>query len=181
MGAVAVLGALFAFGVSSSASATSYDYSFSNVDGAVNGTVTGTIVLPNGDGTFTATSVSIDSYPSALGLGPTPISSYIQELENTFTVSGGNITSGEFEGNLDGETALFISSDFLTGGSGLDLEGCGCLASEGVRDSTDLTLSFAPVATPIPATWTMLIAGFVGLGFFAYGGSKKSTGALASA
>jgi hypothetical protein len=28
-------------------------------------------------------------------------------------------------------------------------------------------------ATPIPATWTMLIAGFVGLGFFACRGQKK--------
>ena len=30
-------------------------------------------------------------------------------------------------------------------------------------------------ATPLPSTWTMLIAGFIGLGFFAYRGSKKSS------
>jgi len=35
-------------------------------------------------------------------------------------------------------------------------------------------------ATPLPPTWTMLIAGFVGLGFFAYRGSKKNA-ALAAA
>jgi hypothetical protein len=29
-------------------------------------------------------------------------------------------------------------------------------------------------ATPLPPTWTMLIAGFVGLGFFAYRGTKKN-------
>jgi hypothetical protein len=29
--------------------------------------------------------------------------------------------------------------------------------------------------TPLPSTWTMLIAGFVGLGFFAYRGTKKRT------
>jgi hypothetical protein len=175
------LGALIAVGISHPVQAASYSYSFSNVDGAVDGTVTGTIVLPNGDGTFAASSLTIDSYPAALGLGPTPIGSFTQELENTFTVSGGNITSGEFEGNLDASTALFISSDFTGGGSGLDLEGCACLATQGVLDSGDLTLAFAPVATPLPATWTMLIAGFAGLGFFAYRGSKKSTGALASA
>jgi hypothetical protein len=35
-------------------------------------------------------------------------------------------------------------------------------------------------ATPLPSTWTMLIAGFVGLGFFAYRGSKKNVAALAA-
>jgi hypothetical protein len=34
--------------------------------------------------------------------------------------------------------------------------------------------------TPLPSTWTMLIAGFVGLGFLAYRGTKKRT-ALAAA
>lgn len=36
-------------------------------------------------------------------------------------------------------------------------------------------------ATPLPSTWTMLIAGFVGLGFLAYRGSKKGYTALAAA
>ncbi len=36
-------------------------------------------------------------------------------------------------------------------------------------------------ATPLPSTWTMLIAGFVGLGFFAYRGTKKNGTALAAA
>ena len=35
--------------------------------------------------------------------------------------------------------------------------------------------------TPLPSTWTMLIAGFAGLGFFAYRGSKKGSVALAAA
>ena len=35
--------------------------------------------------------------------------------------------------------------------------------------------------TPLPSTWTMLIAGFLGLSFLAYRGSKKSSAALASA
>jgi hypothetical protein len=45
----------------------------------------------------------------------------------------------------------------------------------------DYAISLSITETPLPATWTMLIAGFVGLGFFAYRGSKKSAGALASA
>jgi hypothetical protein len=36
-------------------------------------------------------------------------------------------------------------------------------------------------AAPLPATWTMLIAGFIGLGFFAYRGSKKSAAVVAAA
>jgi len=39
---------------------------------------------------------------------------------------------------------------------------------------------FPPSATPLPSTWTMLIAGFLGLGFFAYRGSKRNS-VLASA
>jgi hypothetical protein len=35
--------------------------------------------------------------------------------------------------------------------------------------------------TPLPSTWTMLIAGFVALGFFAYRGSKNKTAAVAAA
>jgi len=35
--------------------------------------------------------------------------------------------------------------------------------------------------TPLPSTWTMLIAGFVGLGFFAYRGTKKNSATLAAA
>jgi hypothetical protein len=36
-------------------------------------------------------------------------------------------------------------------------------------------------ATPLPSTWFMLLSGFVGLGFFAYRGTKKNTAALAVA
>jgi hypothetical protein len=35
-------------------------------------------------------------------------------------------------------------------------------------------------ATPLPSTWTMLIAGFIGLGFFAYRGTKKNIPAIAA-
>jgi hypothetical protein len=36
-------------------------------------------------------------------------------------------------------------------------------------------------ATPLPSTWTMLIAGFAGLGFFACRGSKKNGAAVVAA
>jgi hypothetical protein len=36
-------------------------------------------------------------------------------------------------------------------------------------------------ATPLPSTWTMLIAGFIALGFFAYRGTKQGSAAIAAA
>jgi hypothetical protein len=36
-------------------------------------------------------------------------------------------------------------------------------------------------ATPLPSTWLMLLSGFVGLGFFAYRGTKKRAAAIAAA
>lgn len=54
---------------------------------------------------------------------------------------------------------------FLTDGSGLD---------------ASATFSLSPAPTPLPSTWLMLLSGFVGLGFFAYRGTKKRS-ALAAA
>ena len=36
-------------------------------------------------------------------------------------------------------------------------------------------------ATPLPSSWLMLLSGFVGLGFFAYRGTKKGSAAFAAA
>jgi hypothetical protein len=38
----------------------------------------------------------------------------------------------------------------------------------------------APATTPLPSTWLMLLSGFVGLGFFAYRGTKNRSAALAA-
>jgi hypothetical protein len=38
----------------------------------------------------------------------------------------------------------------------------------------------ATTAAPLPSTWLMLLSGFVGLGFFAYRGSKKNVVAIAA-
>ncbi len=55
-------------------------------------------------------------------------------------------------------------------------------------DANDPSLTFlddvsltAATATPLPSTWTMLIAGFLALGFFAYRGTKKGSAAIAAA
>jgi hypothetical protein len=36
-------------------------------------------------------------------------------------------------------------------------------------------------STPLPSTWTMLVAGFFGIGFFAYRGTKKNSASVAAA
>ncbi len=41
--------------------------------------------------------------------------------------------------------------------------------------------NFEAFATPLPSTWTMLIAGFLGLGFLAYRGRKRDSAALTAA
>jgi hypothetical protein len=47
-------------------------------------------------------------------------------------------------------------------------------------DNADLEF-VGVAATPLPPTWTMLIAGFIGLGFFAHRSSRKRTAGLATA
>jgi hypothetical protein len=42
------------------------------------------------------------------------------------------------------------------------------------EESYDPSFGSFLVATPLPSTWLMLLSGFVGLGYFAYRGSKKA-------
>jgi hypothetical protein len=52
------------------------------------------------------------------------------------------------------------------------------LISDGTQGNFD---NVSLTAAPLPSTWTMLTAGFIGLGFFAYRGSKNRPVALAAA
>ncbi len=54
------------------------------------------------------------------------------------------------------------------------------LTISGGADSVTIT-PLSDTAAPLPSTWTMLIAGFAGLGFFAYRGTKKNSAAIAAA
>ncbi|BCU12656.1 hypothetical protein [Microcystis aeruginosa] len=71
------------------------NFSFSNVTGPVSGTVQGTLTLPDGDGTFSASAVTITSAPTALGYTtPLPLDFGSGTLyENTFTVVAGQINA----------------------------------------------------------------------------------------
>jgi hypothetical protein len=70
-----------------------------------------------------------------------------------------------------------VFSNFAGGGT----PGSGAYYSQaGFPD--DLTTSGSVSISPLPPSWTMLIAGFVGLfGFVAFGGKKRNAAAMASA
>jgi hypothetical protein len=67
--------------------------------------------------------------------------------------------------NLTGGTSYYLSLDTIFGAN-----------SGGV-----VVTNFDMAAAPLPSTWTMLIAGFLGLGYFACRGTKNRAGASAAA
>jgi hypothetical protein len=72
----------------------------------------------------------------------------------------------------DGLTA-YISAAYPSGSAG---EYYFFLGNYNINTNFSATVS----QTPLPSTWTMLIAGFVGLGFFAYRGKKMSAAVAAA-
>jgi hypothetical protein len=72
--------------------------------------------------------------------------------------------------------------------------GCGALCNSSAYASADpditlgvglldegYSIEFSPnlATTPLPSTWLMLLSGFVGLGLFAYRGTKKGSATAA--
>lgn len=102
-----------------------------------------------------------------------------QVLSNDGTVYTEN---GVNNGNGDG-SAIFIGLQSTTADISSIQFTLTAVGSGSVNDFAigTVTLQTTPLPTPLPSTWTMLIAGFVCLGFFAYRGSKKSAAALAAA
>jgi hypothetical protein len=124
-----------------------FNFSFNNVSGPVNGTVSGTLELPNGNGTFAATSMKINSAPAALGYTqPVDVLSYFTSvLNNSFTVSNGTITASSF-------LALHPTSTFSLGVPNLaHLSKVGQYnLFSGVADINSTTLTYSSVPTPVP-------------------------------
>ena len=135
-----------------SASAATFNFSFSNVDGPVSGTVQGTLTLPDGDGTNAATSLIVTSAPAALGstLPFDVLANFTTVPSNSFTVSGGVITSGSFfaTNSIGVLTLNFIPGNF---GNLFNPLGAGGPFS-GVVDLNSTTLTYSPVPVPEPAT-----------------------------
>jgi len=82
--------------------------------------------------------------------------------------------------NFQLDSAIYTLNDPTLGTSDLYADGAisngsGNFDSAGIWNGSGIA---AISATPLPSTWTMLIAGFVCLGFFAFRGSKKNAGVL---
>jgi hypothetical protein len=71
------------------------------------------------------------------------------------------------------------SSPTLPGNSYISATGAPGTFSSYPWDHTFRFEGAAATATPLPSTWLMLLSGFVGLGFFAYRGTKKNAVATA--
>lgn len=146
-----------------------FDFSFTNTLGDTPGTVTGTVDIPfAGNGTGAATNVTITSYPGAVGNVGTPpidVTSWSTQLTNSFTVTGGNITSVFYEALGSGlpDTGLFQlltpNGELLDASTGHFVEG---------------PVTFTPaVASPEPGTITLLGTGLLALGGLVVGRRRK--------
>lgn len=155
------------------AHAATFNFSFSNEDGPVNGTVQGTIELPDGDGTFAATSVIVTSAPAALGYTvPLDIlGSPVNVFDNSFTVVNGVIdeVASILDIEFDSNVVFALNSPFFGGASYLtDINNpANGVVDTGVFDSDSSTLTYsAAVAetTPEPTSIiTLLGVGVLGV------------------
>jgi hypothetical protein len=161
------------------ASTLDLDFSYYNNIGSTAssdpGYVTGEIELTCTTSTkCTATAVTIDSLPSGFSISESlPFDTTItgDVGENSFTLSKtGSLSAYDYYAVISGTLNNPVIAINLSGGLG-EVGG-----SPG--GGTAGALSFEAVTpTPLPATWTMMIAGFVGLGFFAWRGSKNRSAA----
>ena len=192
----AVAAAAFVGVVGAQASLLSYDVNATYTDGAlIDGTITGSFTVDYLGGTSAAvTAVSLTSSAS----GPVPAATYLP-VNSGFTEYGGT-TEFPTSDVWDFSSGAVINGDSYNGpvvvlafifpsGSILDTYGFGASQfwtrnNGGQTTFYSIAGTVTPAvvsATPLPATWTMLIAGFVGLGFFSYRGSKKAAAAIAVA
>jgi hypothetical protein len=106
-----------------------------------------------------------ESWTSATSGNPLSVSYLggVPHVDSTYSVPGIAVNAGGFSMDLNCCGAI----DFYYPGGGYQI------------GATETVTYFAAAPTPLPSTWLMLLSGFLGLGFFAYRGSKKN--ALATA
>lgn len=179
--------------VATPANATTYEFSFS-----YSGTIDGTAV--SGSGTLFGTLVSGDTYLLTSGFGTSteagnltlePAGTYINTLAPTVNLTSDNLLLAATDPFLDGNGLVFQGSTLVSNSNYFDIwgDGPGSYTYFNNYDSNQYSSgavnfsieSLGPVATPLPSTWTMLIAGFAGLGYLAFRSTRKSSGAPAMA
>ncbi|MFT4792635.1 MAG: hypothetical protein ACJAVR_000128 [Paracoccaceae bacterium] len=160
---LAVLG-LVALG--SAAEAATYDFSFDNLDGPVAGTVSGYIVLGDGDGTFTASTVKVTGAPAALGytLDYDVLANMLNVIQNSFVVSGGLIDSANSVFSAkNGNDSFYLNYQTGNEGTLFNIKGSAHQYT-GVQDTNSSILTYSVSTVPLPAAAPLLIVGLVGLG-----------------
>ncbi len=159
------------------AGSQSFDFSFTTDATTpldwITGTVTGEIMLPSGDGIgLAATLVSIVNIPSGMTSiynPPLPINAtaWDRQMRNSFTVSGGMITSADYSANdvlSTSEGSLIV---FGSGSNQLQFTNQNVVQNTG-NESGPLGVTFTPVSVPIPEPSSLILAGMAGICGFAW-------------
>jgi hypothetical protein len=171
--------------------AATFDFSFTNQFGiaALGATVTGEIEGLSANGNSQAASaIYITGDQSGL-INSGDLSTYdllanrdgSYSYADSFNVTNGQITSVTLQVydayNSTNFGGGLLELYMVTGGTYI-LQEFTTAESEVVASS----VTFSEISsTPLPPTWTMLIAGLVGLGFFACRGTKNGAAAIAAA
>ncbi len=121
----------------------------------------------------------------ANGLAITGFSAYANSDNMVFSPSTPAISEGGISFTSSGDTwniyslggSYYITSVNLFN----DPNGVGVVGGTFGTTLASLSIQDPLPSTPLPSTWTMLIAGCLGLGLLAYRGSKKGAAAIAAA
>jgi hypothetical protein len=111
--------------------------------------------------------------------------SYTTNLE-TFNIAAAPLAAGSYFIAIQSvSTSLqnYLQQGLVTSGAAETMNGGATWSQNygfGTIDGISVAL-YSTAAAPLPSTWTMLIAGFAGLGFFAYRGLKEDDAAFAAA
>ena len=155
-----------------------------------------TFVFPNlvgtaalsGSGTGTFGSFTFTANSDLTIFGPPPSFTSVSITNGTVTVTYSDGTlfgTSSGTGTTNGTTATDTINVIYTGGTGVFAGDTGTATELETVDidanTFTSTVTGTLTTTPLPTTWLMLLSGFVGLGLFAYRGSKKSAGAFAAA
>ena len=100
---------------------------------------------------------------------------------STFTTAITGVKDVTVTNSCQNSPACFLTVVSLGGGGpAIQYVQYTVVATSGVNPGiSDIHFDGDLAATPLPSTWLMLLSGFVGLGLFAYRGTKKNAVALA--
>ncbi len=177
--AIAVVAAAALFALPAKAS-TYFDFSYygTGVSGSGTFTATGTAGTA---GNYTLTGVT----GIANGLAIAGLSAYANSDNMVFSPSTPSVDEGGISFTTSGDTwnIYSLNGNYYITSVNLfnDPNGVGVVGGNFGTELTSLSIEDPLPSTPLPSSWTMLIAGCLGLGLLAYRGSKKGSAAVAAA